>query len=169
MSKICYPPMDRGLQMKKRTTFKSPVPIKLCPSNSYWLLSDLLHPPFPLRVDVTNTSFLFLFFFQFIFLNASQRLKYVFFFNLDTRVLSHFGIWKVCGSLVNFIYKQATPLITCKNFSKLSHVRVEIMSHSGVLCPIHCRTKSHLGHYVHSIAGPSHIQVHNYMKSRLRQ
>ena len=85
-----------------------------------------------------------------------------FFFNLDMRVLSHFGIWKVCGSLVNFVYKQATPLITCKNFSKLSHVRVEIMSHSGVLCPIHCRTKSHLGRYVHSIAGPSHIRVHNY-------
>ena len=83
-------------------------------------------------------------------------------FNLDMKVLTHFGIWKVCGSLVNFIYKQATPLITCKNFSKLSHVWVEIMSHSGVLCPIHCRTKSHLGSYVHSIAGPSHIHVDNY-------
>ena len=65
VSKICYPPMDHGLQMKKGTTFKPPIPIKLCPSNSYRLLSDLLHPPFPLWVDVTNTSFLFIFIFFF--------------------------------------------------------------------------------------------------------
>ena len=65
----------------------------------------------------------------------------------------HFGILNICGSLVNVIYKQATPLVTCTNFSKLSHVQVEIMSHLGIFCPFHCRTKSHSG-----ISSVSHDQ-----------
>ena len=136
--RFVIPPMDRGLQMKKRTTFTPPVPIKLHPGNSYRLLSHMLYPPFPLQVDVTNICFYFcLFFFKW---------KLFFFqFGYKSKVLTHFGIWKVCGSLVNDVCKQATPLITCKNFSKLSHVQVEIMSHLGILCSIHCRTKSHLG------------------------
>ena len=75
--RFVIPPMDRGLQMKKRTTFKPPVPIKLHPGNSYRLLSHMLHPPFPLQVDVTNICFYFCLF----FLNGSS-----FSFNLDTKV-----------------------------------------------------------------------------------